>query len=195
MTPKEALDKIRSLFAEQAPAPAPEETPAAMEAKEYVLEGGAKVLISELEPGGMASLVDDAGNATPAPVGDHKLADGTMITVGENGVLTAVAMPEAKPEMAPEVESMRAELAAVKEENAKLGELIAQMAKQDEFTKAMGEVNAKLQGLADAFASLVQTPAADPIQTPKNNFDSHRETKEDKMKALLASIDMLKSKK
>jgi len=194
MTPKEALDKIKSLFSEQvAPAPVPEETPAQLEAKEYVLEGGAKVLISELEPGGMAQLVDDAGNATPAPAGEHKLADGTMIVVGENGLLTGVTMPESAAP-APE-EDMKAQFAALKAENERLGSLIAEMAKQEEFTKAMENVNAKLQGLADAFASLVQTPAADPIQAPKNNFDSHRESKDDKMKALLASIEMLKAKK
>jgi len=99
MTPKEALDKIRQLFNENAPAPAPTpvDAPAALEAKEYVLEGGAKIMISELEPGGMASLVDDAGNAQPAPAGEHKLADGTVITVGENGILTGVVMPESTP--------------------------------------------------------------------------------------------------
>jgi hypothetical protein len=191
MTPKEALDKIKALFSEQAPAPAPEETPAQLEAKEYVLEGGAKILISELEPGGMAQLVDDAGNVEPAPVGEHKLADGTMIVVGENGLLTGVTMPEsATPE--PE-EDMKAQFAALKEENERLGSLIAEMAKQEEFTKAMEDVNAKLQGLADAFASLVQTPAADPIQAPKNAFDSHRVNKNDRMAQVAEMISKLKS--
>lgn len=192
MTPKEALDKIKALFSEQAaPAPAPEETPAQLEAKEYVLEGGAKILISDLEVGGMAQLVDDAGNATPAPAGEHKLTDGTVITVGENGLLTGVVMPESEAP-APEMEDMKAQFAALKEENERLGLLIAEMAKRDEFTKAIEDVNAKLQGLADAFASLVQTPSADPIQAPRNNFDSHRESKADKMKEILATIDKLK---
>jgi len=195
MTPKEALDKIRQLFNENAPAPAPApvDAPAALEAKEYVLEGGAKIMISELEPGGMASLVDDAGNAQPAPVGDHKLADGTVITVGDNGVLTGVVMPESAPEANPEMDEMKAQMASLKAENERIGGLIAEMAKRDEFTAAIEDMKAKVVALAQAFESLVETPSVDPIQTPKDKFVSDVPSKQDRLNALMQTIEKLKS--
>lgn len=195
MTPKEALDKIRALFAEPVPPAEPEGEPAAMEAKEYVLEGGAKVLISELEPGGMASLMDDAGNAVPAPAGDHTLADGTVITVGENGILTGVKMPEpvAAPEPEAELARFREELSAVKSENERLAAMLAEMAKRDEFEAAMKDVTAKLQGLADAVTSLLDTPAADPLQAPKDKFERQGPSKDERMATLLDTLSKLKS--
>lgn len=194
MTPKEALDKIRALFAEPVPPAEPEGEPAAMEAKEYVLEGGAKVLISELEPGGMASLMDDAGNAVPAPAGDHTLADGTVITVGENGILTGVKMPEVQPEM-PEAEmaKFREELSAVRSENERLAAMLAEMAKRDEFEAAMKDVTAKLQGLADAVTSLLDTPSVEPMQAPKDKFERQGPSKDERMAVLLETLSKLKS--
>ena len=194
MTPKEALDKIRALFAEPVPPAEPEGEPAAMEAKEYVLEGGAKVLISELEPGGMASLMDDAGNAVPAPAGDHTLADGTVITVGENGILTGVKMPEVQPEM-PEAEmaKFREELSAVRSENERLAAMLAEMAKRDEFEAAMKDVTAKLQGLADAVTSLLDTPSVEPMQAPKDKFERQGPSKDERMSVLLETLSKLKS--
>lgn len=194
MTPKEALDKIRALFAEPAPEQ-PEAEPARMEAKEYVLEGGAKILISELEPGGMASLIDDAGNASPAPAGDHMLADGTMITVGENGLLTGVKMPEVQPEM-PEAEmaKLREEMSAVKSENERLSALLAETLKRAEFEASVKELTEKMKVLADAVTSVLETPAADPIQAPKDKFERNQPSKDERMAVLLQTLDNLKNK-
>lgn len=194
MTPKEALDKIRALFAEPAPEQ-PEAEPANMEAKEYVLEGGAKVLISELEPGGMANLVDEAGNASPAPAGDHTLADGTVITVGENGVLTGVKMPEVQPEM-PEVEmaKLREELAAVKSENERLAEIMVETLKRAEFEASVKDLTEKMKVLADAVTSVLETPGAEPIQAPKDKFERNQPSKDERMAVLLQTLDNLKNK-
>lgn len=200
MTPKEALDKIRQLFSDPTvAAPAPEAEPAKMEAKEYVLEGGAKVMVSSLEPGGMVSLVDDAGNATPAPAGDHKLADGTMITVGENGVISAVVMPEA-PVEGP-VEDMNAVLEAkmaairedVRKENEAVRAIMEGLAKQEDFKASVDEINAKLKGLADAMTALLQTPSTDPIEAPKDKFEK-QETANQKLKGLAETLERLRNK-
>jgi hypothetical protein len=194
MTPKEALDKIKALFAEPAPEQ-PEAEPAAMEAKEYVLEGGAKVLISELEPGGMASLVDDAGNASPAPAGDHTLADGTVITVGENGLLSGVKMPEVQPEM-PEAEmaQLREELSAVKSENERIAALLAETLKRAEFEASVKDLTEKLKGLAEAVTSVLETPSVEPMQAPKDKFERNQPSKDERMAVLLQTLDNLKNK-
>lgn len=194
MTPKEAIDKIRAMFAEPVQEQ-PEAESANMEAKEYVLEGGAKILISELEPGGMASLVDEAGNASPAPAGDHALADGTVITVGENGLLTGVKMPEVQPEM-PEEEmvKLREELSAVKAENERLSAEIIETLKRAEFEAALKDITEKMKGLADAVTSVLETPSADPMQAPKDKFERNAPSKDERMAVLLQTLDNLKNK-
>jgi hypothetical protein len=199
MSPKEALDKIKQLFADPAaiePAPNPE--PAKMEAKEYVLEGGAKILVSELEPGGMVSLVDDQGATTPAPAGDHKLADGTMITLNEGSVITAVMMPEAPVEPADELtkkldEKMAAIRADWQKENDDIRQVIVSLAKYEEFKVTVDGINAKLQGLADAVTALLDTPSVDPIQDPKNKFEK-QESKHARMQSIADTLAKLKQK-
>jgi hypothetical protein len=199
MTPKEALDKIRQLFADPSvAAPATEPAPAVMEAKEYVLEGGAKVLVSELEPGGMVSLVDDQGATSPAPAGEHKLVDGTVITVSEAGLITAVAMPEApvmpEDELAKKLdEKMAAIREDVRKENDAIRQLIENLAKHDEFKATVEGINAKLQGLADAVTALLDTPSVDPIQEPKDKFEK-QEKKNERLQAVADMLTKLKSK-
>lgn len=199
MTPKEALDKIRQLFADPAvAAPVSEPAPAVMEAKEYVLEGGAKILVSDLEPGGMVSLVDDQGATSPAPAGDHKLADGTTITVNEAGTITAVMMPETpvmpEDELAKKLdEKMAAIREDVKKENDAIRQLIENLAKHDEFKATVEGINAKLKGLADAVTALLDTPSADPIQEPKDKFEK-QENKSERMKAVADMLAKLKNK-
>jgi len=199
MTPKEALDKIRQLFADPSvAAPATEPAPAVMEAKEYVLEGGAKVLVSELEPGGMVSLVDDQGATSPAPAGEHKLVDGTVITVSEAGLITAVAMPEApvmpEDELAKKLdEKMAAIREDVRKENDVIRQMIDNLAKHDEFKATVEGINAKLQGLADAVTALLDTPSVDPIQEPKDKFEK-QEKKNERLQAVADMLTKLKSK-
>jgi len=199
MTPKEALDAIRQLFADPAvPAPVIEPAPAVMEAKEYVLEGGSKVLVSELEPGGMVSLVDDQGATSPAPAGEHKLADGTMITLDDAGVITAVMMPEApvapEDELAKKLEEKMSEIRAdVRKENDAIRKLMDSHAKHDEFKATVEGINAKLKGLADAVTALLDTPSVDSIQEPKDKFEK-QEKKNERMQAVADMLAKLKNK-
>lgn len=190
MTAKEALEKIRGMFADMPPAPTPEPEPAKMEAKEYVLEGGQKVLVSELEIGGMVQLVDDAGNTAPAPAGDHKLADGTTITLGENGLISAITVPAVEPEMPTEPgEDMAAKFAAIAAENVALRAAIdAQAAK---FADELVATNERLRTLADVFSAMMTTPAANPIAKPHHNFEQ-TESKEEKMKRIADRIASLR---
>ena len=164
--------------------------PTEMEAKEYVLENGTKVLVSDLEIGGMVAVVAEDGTSTPAPVGEHKLADGTVITVAENGVITSVVMPAAPADPA---EDMSAKFAEVEAEHASLR---AELSAQNAALRAeLDAVNAKLKGLADVFSSLVNVPAAEPLEQPKNTFAAHGQSKAEKMERLRATIDALKAAK
>jgi len=80
MNAKDAIMQIRALFEDmpQVEAPAPAEAPieeVPVTFAEYSLMDGTKVMISELAIGGVVTLAD----GTPAPMGEHQLADGTQI--------------------------------------------------------------------------------------------------------------------
>ena len=190
MNAKEALDKIRELFADAATNPEPEPAPMKMEAKEYVLEDGTKVMVSELEVGGMVAVVKDDGSSVPAPAGDHKLADGTTITVAENGVITSVAMPAAPAEMP---EGMSAKFAEVEAAAASLRDTLK--SENDALRAELESMNVKLRGLADVVSALVEMPAVAPLQEPRNAFAATTSTKEEKMKRVASIFDQLKERK
>ena len=190
MNAKEALDKIRQLFEETAPAAPPvDPAPQKMEAKEYVLEDGTKVLVSDLEVGGMVAVVAEDGSTSPAPVGEHKVEDGTVITVAENGVITSVAMPAAPAAGMPEEEMVARFAAVTSSQNAIKVSLSAENEALRNELKAM---NVKLKGLADVVASLVDMPAAAPLQEPRNTFSATGTSKEEKMKRVQSIFDKLK---
>jgi hypothetical protein len=103
MEAKEILQKVKQYFNELAAAP--EVAPMA-EATEYELKDGGKVMIDKLEVGGIVMI--DGNAALP---GEAELVDGSKMTIGDNGVITAieVAMPE---EVAPVMEDMGTKFAA-----------------------------------------------------------------------------------
>jgi len=103
MEAKEILQKVKQYFNELAAAP---EVDKMIEATEYELKDGGKVMIDKLEVGGIVMI--DGNAALP---GEAELVDGSKMTIGDNGVITAieVAMPE---EVAPVMEDMGTKFAA-----------------------------------------------------------------------------------
>lgn len=113
MTPKEAVEKIRTMiFGDVVPAEpvlpapgvvAPNVAPESGVAKfaEYKLKSGAMVSIDKLEVGGSVTL-----NGQPAPDGEHEFEDGTKIVV-VGGLITEVKKPEVAPVVEVEVEAMK----------------------------------------------------------------------------------------
>ena len=194
MTNKEAFEAIRQLFSvtpEPAPAPKTEEAPKPEEGKvemaEYALEDGTKVMISALEVGGMVTLEDGA----PAPAGDHKLADGYVISVDEKGTITAVTAPEPEAEGTPAVEvDIEAEKAKQEAKfnemiEAKLAEVTAKFEAEKAELKAQietlqGKVAQGFSQVTDLVESLAKEPIAAPTQKVQNNFNAHVNKKENK---------------
>jgi len=191
MTPLEALLQIKQMFAEMppvAPSEAPVEAPmepVAPEYKEYVLKSGAKVKIDKLEVGGKVMLVDDMGNESPAPAGEHELADGTIITLDENSVILEIASPvEETPEEEPQVD-MAAQ---------KIAELEAQIEELKKNKKGqevkMAEVEAKfsqaIKELSDVVIGLINTPSAEATEKPKQVFNKHIPSKDSRIDSFLS---------
>lgn len=197
MTPKEALEQIRALFAapEAPPAPMPEEQkPAEMEAKEYVLEDGTKLLVSELELGGMVAVVNEDGSTSSAPpAGEHKLADGTLITTNEGGFITAIKMPEGPAMPEEELAKFRDELASLRAENAELRDRLSSMGAA--FDKHYADTTDRMVRLAGILEGLLSVPASEPVQAPKDKFEAQGPSQKEKLATLLATIDNMKKSK
>jgi hypothetical protein len=192
MNAQEAILKIKALFEDNA---APVEEVKAEETKveetkvemaEYSLMDGTKVEITALEIGGSVTMPD----GTPAPAGEHELADGTQIELDENGIIIEISSKEE--EVVPEVDT---EIEAKKEEDKKIAEMQEQFEAQIAELKAAKEVsdakvleleNKVKQGfaqVAELIEALSNVPSADPIQKPSNfsEFISNNDIKEERL--------------
>ena len=106
MEAKEILQKVKQYFNELA---APE-IDKMMEATEYELKDGGKVMIDKLEVGGIVMI--DGNAALP---GEAELVDGSKMTIGDNGVITAIEVvkpEEEEEEMIEPIQDMSSKFAA-----------------------------------------------------------------------------------
>lgn len=171
MNIKETLQKIKALFEEQPmpvdPAPAPVEPVAPLEMKEYTLADGTAVMIDKLEIGGMVKVGE-----LPAPEGEHKLADGSSITVDAAGMITEIEAAEPV-EVAPApVEATKVEPVMMRDE--RVDALIAE-------NKQIKQGFAQLVALVEALA---ETPAAEPLEPTKDRFSAQKEEKSARFKQI-----------
>lgn len=171
MNTKEILEKLKLTFSELvsgAEMPAPETAPEMVAPIKAKLKDGTEVEITELGVGGVVTI---AGQ--PAPAGEHTLEDGTVIVVGENGVIS-----ELKPvEGAPMVEDMSAKFSAF--ESATNQKFSSYEAKFADYEARLNKATKVIEGLLSLTQTLAEQPTGtpDPIVTGKNNF-SQTEKKE-----------------
>jgi hypothetical protein len=188
MTTLEAINKIKQMFAEAG------ELPSAMPLQsmaEYTLKSGAKVMIDKFEVGGKVTLVDEGGNEVPAPVGDHELIDGSVITLDENSIITAIKVPEVELPEVPEVE-ISVESKKVEEEmmKKKIEEMQRQldeikMGYDAKFASQEAKFSKGMSDISDVLVQLLNTPSANATEAPKEKFNQHIEKKEDKISRFL----------
>jgi hypothetical protein len=175
MTPKEIIEKLRLTFNELVNAP--EATPIALST--YKLVDGTEVEITELVEGGIVTIM-----GVPAPIGDHKLEDGTTITVGDNGAITAIVPAEVMPEEPPMSEDL-----AKKQKMEELFEAFQSTTNKKfaSYEAKFADYEAKLQkatkvieGLLNLTQTLAETPTgvADPIVKTTNNFKQEKTEKD-----------------
>ena len=174
MNAKDAIMQIRALFEDmpQVEAPAPAEAPieeVPVTFAEYSLMDGTKVMVSELAIGGEVTLAD----GTPAPVGQHQLADGTYIVLDDNAKILSIETPEAEAEVADETPADMG-----KKMDEKMADEIAALVSQNENLKTqVAQLEAKVKNgfsqVAELIEALTKTPNAEPIAQPKHNFSSN----------------------
>jgi ATP-dependent protease ClpP protease subunit/uncharacterized coiled-coil protein SlyX len=134
-----------------------EGTPEVQNASSELFEGGSVYYDGELAEG-VAVFVDESME-TPAPDGDHLLADGRMITVSE-GMVSAIAAASAEEEVATEdkdIDELKNTVSTLKET----------VASQTESINAIAET---LKNLNPAFKALQNLVPGDTgaVATPKN---------------------------
>ena len=174
MNAKDAIMQIRALFEDMPPveAPAPVEAPievVPVTFAEYSLMDGTKVMISELAIGGQVTLAD----GTPAPMGEHQLADGTQIELDEAAKIISIETPEAEAEIADETP---AEMG--KKYDEKMADEISSLVAENENLKTqVAQLEAKVKNgfsqVAELIEALTKTPNAEPIAQPRNNFSAN----------------------
>jgi len=157
--------------------------PAAPEYKEYVLKSGAKVKIDKLEVGGKVMLVDEAGNETPAPAGEHELADGMVIVLDEASTIVEIKEPQTEEAPAPAEEELKKKIEEMKAEIEKLGDY---KKKQEE---KMAEVETKfsqaIKDLSDVVIGLINTPSTEATEKPKQIFNKVVPSKDSRIEYFL----------
>ncbi|MFO0447456.1 MAG: hypothetical protein ACK52I_01990 [Pseudomonadota bacterium] len=189
--PIELLQEVKKLVFQEETAAAPS----------YSLEDGTKIMIDKLEVGGVVTLED----GTPAPAGEHTLADGTKIVLAEGGVIAEIMPKEVEEKVEIEIESKEDE--EKKKEEEEMKKKIAEMegkfsayetsfsALQSDYEglkAAFGKQSEAMQGLISLVETLVNVPSQAPAEVP-NNFKKHSaSTKEDKIRSYSQFVSQFK---
>lgn len=188
---KNLLIGLKKALFEAAPppvAPPPPAAPVAAAAVTAKLKNGTEVSISELVEGGVVMA-----GAAPVAAGELELEDGTKLTVGEGGVITAVVPSAGLPPM-----DYTKEFAAV---NEKFTGYELKLTAYEERFKKQDEAIAKAQAINEQLFAIVQklaeAPSADPASSSASNFQSQdkvdRESRLRDMQGKLAAIKKLKT--
>ena len=206
MTPLEAIQKIQQMFTDNGMMPVAE-APAAQMAeesaqpiesvKEYVLMSGQKVLIDKLELGGKVMIVDEAGQQSPAPVGEHELADGTKIVLDEAGTILEISVPESDKVEEEIIPDAPAEPSAEELMKKKIEEMQKQldeikMSYDAKLAQQEARFSKGISDLSDVLVQLINTPSAEATEQPKDKFNVHVESKEAKLERFLQFAKSIK---
>lgn len=179
--PIDILKQIKAIVFNETPAPVEVE----QKFDEYTLQDGTPVMVTELVIGGVVTMAD--GSAAPA--GDHTLADGTIITVGEGGVITNIVAPaEAVPVMEePIMEVTPSEIdAAANDTNVKLGVVEDKLAMIEE---KLAKAEEAIKSLVVLVETLVKEPSTMPVESVKNGFKhAAKESRQDRIAKLFSNI-------
>lgn len=129
-------------------------TPEKVELASMTLADGTMVEAEVFEAGANAFLVDGEGNRVAVPVGEHKLEDGKILVVEEEGIIKEIkeAMMEEEPSVEVEIE------AAAEEPEMSIGDLVAMVNSLREEVEMMKQEMGKKQEMAE---EVVEEPVAE----------------------------------
>lgn len=188
--PVELLKEVKKLVFQEETMPAPG----------YTLADGTKIMIDKLEVGGIVTLED----GSPAPVGEHELADGSKIVLGEGGVIAEIMPKEAEDKVEIEIESKEDENKKEEEEmKKKIAEMEGKFSAYDasfsalksdyeSLKAAFGKQGEAMQGLISLVETLVKEPSQEPTSTPDTFRKAGVQSKADKIRSYSQFVSQFK---
>jgi spore coat protein CotH len=179
LTALEILNRTKQFFADLV-APAPILAAEPVPATEYDLKDGGKVTIDKLEVGGVV-MIDGA----PSLPGDLELADGTKVTVADNGVIAVLELgtgvEPVEPIGQPAGEDMGAKFASFETlTNEKFANYETKFSAYEQrfadYEVKMKKANKVIEQLLQLSQLIVESPAgqADPAIQTANTFKEEK---------------------
>jgi len=130
---------------------------------EVKLKDGTSLSVDKMEVGGIANIVSETGSVL-AEAKDYEAEDGTVITVGVDGVISNIKTVEVAPDMNKVTPEMLAALSA--RMSTLETELSASKANNLALQTQLSSVNEAQKVTLRAVESIINTPAGDPIEKP-----------------------------
>jgi len=199
MNYQETINKIKALFEIGMPeAPAAPSNPDVTGLTDYILQDGTKISCDKLAIGGMVTI-----NGTPAPDGEHKLQDGTMIET-KDGIIMEITSPAEEAvdesvtedlsketittEMGKKMEEMAAKVQSVE---TKCASYESKMAATEAEIKKQKEAITMLTQMIEKMATM---PVDQPAAMSTNQFTAQKnEDKEERFQSMVEAMKKLKS--
>ncbi len=172
MIPTELKAKVKEIFNAIGQPPAvPATTPVAIQLQESKLKDGTVIKYDTptLSPGATVTIVSLDGEK-PATEGEWILEDGTTVKTGPDGKVTEIIPVAPVADAAPQLAQMRAEFESKLSAFADASSFAGLKSDHEAVKKELSEVKEQFKKFVEVFSSIIETPSADPIETPKNKF-------------------------
>lgn len=157
---KLAIKDLKAKFEDMPPMAV---APAPTNPIEVKLKDGTSLSVDKMEVGGIANIVSGTGSVL-AEAKDYEAEDGTVITVGVDGVISNIKTVEVAPDMNKVTPEMLAALSA--RMSTLETELSASKANNLALQTQLSSVNEAQKVTLRAVESIINTPAGEPIEKP-----------------------------
>lgn len=160
---KLAIKDLKAKFDAMPPMADPNAAPAPTNPIEVKLKDGTSLSVDKMEVGGIANVVSETGSVL-AEAKDYEAEDGTIITVGVDGVISNIKTVEVAPEMNQVTPEMLAAL------SARLAQVETKFVESQASNLALqtqlSSVNEAQKVTLSAVELILNAPAGDPIEKP-----------------------------
>ena len=158
MKAKETIEKLRLIFNElvkgaeipmETPSVVPSVAPEMVLPMKHKLKDGTEIEVTEMAVGGVVTI-----QGQPAPIGEHTIEDGTILVVGDNGVITEIKNADGT------TPTMEEDLGRALVNKSAMGRALVNKMSDDEFTQKFSSfetsTNEKFASYESKFADYEQ---------------------------------------
>lgn len=161
---KLAIKDLKAKFDAMPPMADPNAAPAPTNPIEVKLKDGTSLSVDKMEVGGIANVVSETGSVL-AEAKDYEAEDGTIITVGVDGVISNIKTVEV---IEPEMNKVTPEMLAAL--SARLAQVETKFVESQASNLALqtqlSSVNEAQKVTLSAVELILNAPAGDPIEKP-----------------------------